>query len=262
MNNLANNISIASYSFNKTLAEKRIDIYGYLESLRYRYNLNAADIWNGFIKDLEIEDYKKIRRAMDERGLFLANLCCDWAHPWDNDKEQLTRNNAMAEKMLRCAEILGARTVRIDLGVREDDITDEQFDYVAGRFRMYAKAAGDGGYKVGPENHWGASRKISVQKRLFSAVGSPHYGMLLHAGNWNLEDNETLDGNDREAAAMAVHSHISYQYSLRAEDVLQNIIDGGYNGVWGVEHHLGVNEYQGVAAQLGRIMYALSKMSG
>ncbi|HHY82416.1 MAG TPA: TIM barrel protein [Clostridiales bacterium] len=255
-----NKISIASYSFHKTLEEKMIDIYGYLESLRYRYHLNAADIWNGYIKDMDIEDFKKIRRAMDERGLFLANLCCDWCHPWEDDKDLLAQNNAFAEKMLVCAEILGARTVRIDLGVRTREITDEQFDYVAGRFQMYAKRAGDCGFKIGPENHWGASRRLSVLKKLFDAVNSPHFGILLHAGNWDLDGGETADENDRIAASMAFHTHISYQLSMRAEEVLPNIYEGGYRGVWGVEHHLEINEYQGVAAQLGRIMYALSKM--
>ena len=260
MNNVYSQISIASYSFHKLLEEGVIDIFGYLESLRFRYNIQNADIWNGFIKDMNDEEIIKVRRAMDDRGLVLANLCCDWAHPWSDNKEELEEQNRMAEKMLRFAEILGAKTVRIDLGVREDDISEAQFDYTAGKFSEYAKIGVNAGFVVGPENHWGASRRLAVQQRLYKEINSPGYGMLLHLGNWNLLEGETADGNDRAAISMAVHTHVSYDIALRAEEALPPLKEAGYKGAWGVEHHLEVNEYHGVSAHLGRVMYALSKM--
>ena len=260
MKNVHSQISIASYSFHKLLEEGMIDVFGYLESLRYRYAIPNADIWNGFVKDMSDDEIKKVRLALDDRDLSLANLCCDWAHPWSNDKEELERNNKMAEKMLRFAEILGAKTVRFDLGVHEDDITEEQYDYVAGKFSEYAKIAHNAGFVVGPENHWGASRKLSVLTRLYKDINSPGYGMLLHLGNWILENNETKDGNDKIAATMAVHTHVAYEYSLRAEEVLPPLREAGYKGVFGVEHHKEINEYHGVSAQLGRVMYAVSKL--
>ena len=39
-------ISIASYSFHGLLEAGMIDVFGYLESCRYRYHLDTADIWS------------------------------------------------------------------------------------------------------------------------------------------------------------------------------------------------------------------------
>ena len=258
MNAVVDQIALASYSFHKLLEEGMIDVYGYLESLAYRYQLRLADIWNGFVRELDESEYPKIRRALDARGLVLANLCCDWAHPWSDDPEQLRQNNEMAERMLRCAEVLGARTVRIDLGVQEDEITEAQFDYVAGRFTQYARFAADAGFVVGPENHWGASRRLSVQRRLYSGE-PPSYGMLLHLNNWILEEGRSYDETDRLAAPLAVHSHVAYELAQRADEVLPALREAGYRGPFSVEHHRGVEEYEGVAAQLGMVRYALAK---
>ena len=37
-------LSIASYSFHGLLDEGKMDVFGYLETIRYRYGLDAADI--------------------------------------------------------------------------------------------------------------------------------------------------------------------------------------------------------------------------
>lgn len=42
-------ISIASYSFHGLLRDGMIDVFGYLESSKYCYHVDAADIWNGFL---------------------------------------------------------------------------------------------------------------------------------------------------------------------------------------------------------------------
>ena len=40
-------ISIMSYSFRGLLSTGKMDVFGYLESVKYRYGLDAADIWAG-----------------------------------------------------------------------------------------------------------------------------------------------------------------------------------------------------------------------
>src|SRR5436309_558372 len=39
-------VSIASFSFHRSRAAGTVDVFGYLESCRYRYHLDTADIWN------------------------------------------------------------------------------------------------------------------------------------------------------------------------------------------------------------------------
>ena len=168
---------------------------------------------------------------MDERNLQLASLCCDWAHPWDDDPEVRKQNNETALNCLLAAEILGAKTVRFDIGVRERDVSPQQWDVVTERFTAYAKRGENAGFKVGPENHWGASRRLSVQRELFQRVNSA-YGMLLHLGNWvwtraKQRTTTTL------AAPMAVHTHVNYEHAHRAETYLPLMREAGYQGCGG-----------------------------
>jgi len=249
-------ISLASYSFHGLHGRGMIDLFGYLESLKYHYHLGYADIWNGYFIEYGDEYLKKVREALDEKGLAVASLCCDWAHPWEEDLDARAKNNALASDCLKAAEILGAKTVRFDVGVRADDITEEQYEVVVKSFTEYAKRGHDGGFVVGPENHWGASRKLSVQKELYKRVDHPGYGTLLHLGNWFLEGDQTPDGNDLAAAPMAAHSHVSYEYAQRASEILPALRAAGYKGVWGLEHHSACDEYKKVEVQLGLIRLA------
>lgn len=251
------NISIASYSFHGLLNQNRIDVFSYLESVRYRYHVGWADIWNGFFKSNYDTNYlKAIREGLDERNLKLASLCCDWAHPWDDDPDQREKNHQTALDCLKAAEILGAKTVRFDIGVRERDVTQEQWDLVTRRFKEYAKRGENAGFMVGAENHWGASRRLSVQRELRERVNSPAFGMLLHLGNWDLAEGETLDGNDVLAAPIAAHTHVDYEHAHVAETCLPPLREAGYKGVWGLEHHTSVDEYKKVARQLAEIRLA------
>lgn len=252
--------AVASYSFHGLYKEGKMDVFHYLETCRYRYNLDTADIWNGFFPSYEDDYLRKIKEALREREMSLANLCCDFAHPWHEDPEQLAKNNATALDCLRAAEILGAKTIRFDLGVWTWEISDEQFDYIAGKFRAYAKRAGECGFKVCVENHWGASRRIDVQKRMLKAVDSPHYGLLLHLGNWHEDTLEQKDANDVEMAKYAVHMHCAQAYCERAEQVLGPIYNAGYRGVWSTEHHSARHEYDEVAYQLAAMRRALCKL--
>ncbi len=55
------NISIASYSFHKTIAAGKMDVFGYLESCKYRYRLDTADIWNGLLRSTDPDYASKVR---------------------------------------------------------------------------------------------------------------------------------------------------------------------------------------------------------
>ena len=101
-----------------------------------------------------------------------------------------------------------------------------------------------------------ASRRLSVQRELFQRVNSPAYGMLLHLGNWDLDEGETADNNNLLAAPMAVHTHVNYEHAHRAETYLPLMREAGYQGLWGLEHHSGEDEYKKVARQLAEIRLA------
>ena len=245
------NISIASYAFHGLLREGQIDVFGYLESCRYRYGLGAADIWNGMLDSTDEAYLLKVKDALDERELVLVNLCVDGAHIWEDDPDVREKHHQNALAHLSAAELLGAETVRIDAGVRADTFTDEQFEWIIKRYKEYAQRAHDNGYKVGPENHWGAEVVPENMVRICEAVDHPAFGVLLH-----------FRGNEGDAlmAPWTMHTHIAWNITEgNLIESMTTLRDVGYDGYWGVEHHTGKNEYTEVAVQVARVRDVLDR---
>ena len=79
------NISIGGYSFYNTFLEGKMDVFGYLETVKYRYRMDAVDLWNGFFIDRSDSVYKladksyirKIREALDEKEMRVVNFAVD-----------------------------------------------------------------------------------------------------------------------------------------------------------------------------------------
>ena len=250
-------VSIASYAFHGLLRDGRMDVFGYLESCRYRYGLYSADVWNGMLVSTDEDYLLKVRDALDERGLELANLCVDQAHIWENEPGDRQRNYENALAHLRAAEILGARTVRIDAGSREEQFSDEEFDLVVERYKEYAQRAGDNGYRVGPENHWGPEKDPSTMLAICDAVDSPAFGVLLHMGGWLGADAER---GDELVAPHVMHTHLSWGITEGPlQEKMALLHDAGYTGYWGIEHHTGKNEYSEVAVQVARVLDVLDR---
>ena len=254
-------VLIASYSFHGLLAQEGMDVFGFLESCKYRYGLDAVEIWNGTLRGRMDKDFLgAVRRGLRERDLTLANLCVDGAHLWEDQPEARERNYRSALAYLEAGEILGAQSVRIDMGGKGTELTAEQFDYVVQRYREYARRAGDGGYRVGPETHWGPSLTVAVQKKVHDAVDHPAYGVLLHVGHWNGGDAEAKVG-DPMLAPWAMHTHVDARItSTCLDEKLRVLRDARYAGWFGVEHHSGANEYREVEWQLAMLRRALSGM--
>jgi len=255
------NFAVASYSFHGLLSIGAIDIFGYLETVKYRYGLQTADIWNGYLASYDKGFAKILKQGIDERGLTVVNLCCDDAHVWDNDPDIMRKNEETAWKCLELAETIGAKTIRIDAGVREDCLSDEQMEYVAKKYREYCQRAASFGAKLGTENHWGATRHIENVKKIFTAVDEENFGLLLHMGNWATEDPDQKDQNDVEMINRAMHIHIDYPHCEIAERVLPPLKKKGYSGCWTVESHFSTNEYHNVAYQLANVRRVVSPMN-
>jgi sugar phosphate isomerase/epimerase len=250
-------ISIASYSVHGLLAEGKIDIFGYLESCRYRYGLDSADIWNGLIPTLDEGFLRTVRQSAEERELTVVNYHVDGVHLWEDDPADRERNYRGALEHLRAAALLGAKTVRFDTGGPLTPMTAEQLDYVASRYREYCQFGADHGFKVGPETHWGFSLLADNMENIARAVDHPAYGILLHVGHW--EDGDP-DGGDRRLAPWTAHTHIDATITRTSlAEKIALLLDAGYTGYWGVEHHSAKNEYAEIAAQLAEVRRVLAR---
>lgn len=251
-----NPVSIASYSFHGMRADGRIDVFGYLELLSSRYLVTHADIWSGFLPTLEGDFLRKVRAELDRRELKVANLCVDGPHLWMPDADERAAHHDLALRYLNAARILGAATVRIDMGCTDETLSAEAFDYIANTYREYAAIAADAGMRVGPENHWGASRVPANLARVQQAVAHPGYGHLLHFGNFSGSAEEGL----QTVLPYAMHTHIPADSLPWVKGALKRLMAAGYAGVFSVEHHSGALELERVAWQLATVQAMLAEL--
>jgi len=246
-------LSVLSYSFRGLLQEGKMDVFGYLETCKYRYGLGAADIWNGFLTSADEVYLKKVRDALDERELVLADLCADKVHIWEDDPDARRKNHENALAHLEAARILGARFMRVDAGGRNPTWTNEQFDHIVQRYKEYAQRAHDRGFKVGAENHWGTEGIWANLQKLYRAVDHPGFGISCHIGGWQGTAEEKAEA-DRLVAPWVCHTHIPWNITEGPlEEKMRNLRDAGYQGCYSVEHHTARNEYAEVAIQLQRV---------
>ncbi len=251
------NISIASYSFHGLLAEGKIDAFGYLESCRYRYGLDTADFWNGLIGTTDTDYLIKVRQAAEERELTIVNYHVDGPHLWEDDPEARKKNYELAMEHLQAAATLGAKTVRFDTGGTVGPMNEEQFEYVVSKYKEYCQFGQEHGFKVGPETHWGFSLVADNMEKIARAVDHLSYGILLHIGHWELGDP---DEGDRRLAPWTAHTHVDANVTRTClEAKMKLLLDAGYTGCWGVEHHSTQNEYVEVAYQIAAVRRSLSR---
>ncbi|MBP1995357.1 sugar phosphate isomerase/epimerase family protein [Paenibacillus eucommiae] len=243
-------ICIGGFSFFNTMNEGKMDTFGYLESSKYRYNLSSVDLWNGSflgtrqdIFKLPEEDYiQKLREALDEKEMTVINFAVDGAHLWDADpdKRKMLYSNAVA--YLKIADTLGAKTIRIDTGDKQSvPVSEEQFEYTVKQFQDLSVRAADLGLVVGPENHMGSSQSPHYLKRVAEAVNQPNFGILLHMGRWS-EDQEI---GDILVAPWVYHTHFDGKTvgTDRGAQLVQTLLDAGYEGYWGIEYNAPSNQY-------------------
>jgi sugar phosphate isomerase/epimerase len=251
-------VTIASYSFHGLTGDGMMDAFGYIESIKYHYRLDAADFWNGTMGPIDPDHLRKVKQALADREMALANYHVDGVHVWEDDPDARERNYRSALEHLKAAAYLGAQTVRIDMGGQGEALSDEQLDLIVRRYREYAEFGHAHGFKVGPETHWGPSLVPAVQETVYKGVDHPAYGILLHIGHW-VEGQEEI--GDRMAAPWAIHTHVDARIARTClDEKIRLLLDAGYDGYWGVEHHSAKNEYVEVTWQLAEVQLALTKI--
>ena len=258
-----NNFAVASYSFHGLHNLNAMNIFGYLETVKYRYNLSTADIWNGYLDNYDDDYIRLLDLSIKERNLTVVNFCCDGAHIWDNDPHYRAEYEKLARTCLKTAEKIGAKSIRFDMGVREDVISDEQMEYLVNKYSEYCKIANEFGAKLGPENHWGAAQKFPQFEKFVNIMKNeqPNFGILLHLGGWGEHaTTEERDKNDIEMAKNAFHIHIDYEHCMEADRVLPPLKQAGYSGCWTIESHKSTNEYNNVAFQLAQVKRVIAPM--
>lgn len=252
-------IALASYSFHGLIGSGRLNLLGYLELLASRYGVRQADIWTGLlpVEALETDNLKQIRRFMDDRDLELSNLCVDGPFLWHDDPAVREEHRKVMLRYLDAAEILGARTVRIDFGGSDQPMPDEAFEGIVRLYKEYCRICFDRGMRIGPENHWGWDRNPVYLRQVRDAVDHPAYGHLLHIRNWpDGEADALLD----TCLPILMHTHFAADAIGWTKPLIRRIAETGYQGAYSVEHHSGCHELERTEWQLGVLRSIMAEL--
>jgi len=259
-------VSMLSYSFHGLFAAGMMDIFHFFESCKYRYGLDAADLWNGMITDTDVKFIDKVYSALEDRQLVVPNLAVDGAHimPAGDDHPETLRGTQ--DRYMQIAKRLGVGFVRFDAGPymlngrkEEDGWTNQEFDYIVNRYKELAMFAYNNGFKVGAENHWGPEKCWKHMEKLIKAVDHPGFAICLHFGGWTGTPEENV-AIEKACAKYVAHTHIPWDC---CEDPnlpkrLSVLREVNYAGYYSIEQHSAQNEYNLVEAQLGKVKAVLT----
>ena len=275
-------VSCLSYSFHGLVGEGMMDIFHYFETCRFRYGIDAADLWNGMIKDANDDAYiNKIHRALQERQLVVPSIAADGAHLISSRNRDSPENRAQLranqDRYMDIAKKLGAGFLRFDAGpLAGGGLTNntremwspEDFDYLVKRYRELAQKAYDWGFIVGNENHVTHSKYWPNMEKLIQAVDHPGFGICVHygdVGGWTPHSPETMrqdnEAFNRASAKWTAHTHFEWDYTEDA-DLLHRMMsilrDAGYKGYYSAECYAGRNELLLTGIMMDRIKAILN----
>ncbi|MDR1402285.1 MAG: sugar phosphate isomerase/epimerase [Tannerellaceae bacterium] len=259
-------ISMLSYSFHGLVDAGMMDIFHFFESCKYRYGLDAADLWNGMFTSVDDAFIDNVHSALEDRQLVVPDIAVDGAHIMPSRDDDPQKLRSMQDRYMQIAKRLGAGFVRFDAGPympegrkETDGWTAQEFDYIVKRYKELAAVAYDNGFRIGAENHWGPECYWGCMEQLIKAVDHPGFGICMHFGGWlgTKEDNLAAE---KAAAPYVAHTHIPWDC---CEDPLlpqrlQVLKDVNYSGYYSAEHHSGQNEYNLTGVQLGKIKAVLT----
>jgi hypothetical protein len=249
--------SIGSWSFHALFNSGKMSLFGYLESIKYRYRLNQADIWNGMLLSTEDDYIRSIMDTLDEGELTVASFSVDGADVWHDDPAIREQNYQKALQYLDIARRWGVQTLRIDMGVNSVELTDEQYEFCVKRYSEYAQFAYDHGFRVGPQTHQPAAQSPQNLKRICNEISSPGFGIILNVNRW-LVDKEI---GDEMVAPFTIHAQFDRAFvDFSGPELLRKVQllrQGGYQGCWSLEFRGGANEYLEVERDLLTIRHAV-----
>ena len=262
-------LSVTPYSFHLHHYAGRMDVFTMIETIKYRYRLDAVDMWNPQMLSITDFDYLgKIKDALLRAGITVCNYAIDGANIWDPDPELRKRNADFYLENVKAAEFLGAKSVKVDTGshylphyayawdydptvmsrnqnafaanpdekaVEENRYySDEMLDYFRAKLGEYCERASDMGYDIVLENHWGPMLVASELVKVVKACSHPRLGILSHLGRWC---GACAESAEETVAPYTKYIHIDRaaadtEFARKAKPYL----DAGYDGYWGVEY--------------------------
>ena len=245
-------ISVAQWSHNKLLWDKKVDNRDYGKFIRETYNLDAVEWVNQFFKD-KATDYaylREMKQRCDDAGVQTLLIMVDGegqiGHPDAAERKKTVENHM---KWVVASKLLGGHSIRVNAGSK--GTYDEQVKLAADGLHQLTEFARGFGINVIVENHGGLSSNGAWLAEVMDTVGLPECGTLPDFGNFGKYDNY-LGIHEMMPYAKAVSAkcktfdangnHVETDYMRMMRIVLSH----GYRGYVGVEFEGGGDKIEGV----------------
>ena len=202
-------ISLAQWSFHKTLFAKQMDHLDFARVARRDYGIEAIEYVNSFFKDKAADAAylaEMNKRAKDE-GVYQHLIMIDGegalGDPDDAKRAKAVENH---RKWLDAAKTLGCATIRVN--AQSSGTPDEQERLAADGLRRLVEIAAPLKLNVIVENHGGLSSHGDWLVRVMKRVDHPRIGTLPDFGNFYEYDRYQAVGEMMPyAKAVSAKSH-------------------------------------------------------
>ncbi len=230
--------SLCSYSFHRTSAAGKIDVFGYIDFCK-QAGFTQLDPWMHHLADgYDDNQYlARVKAAAVAVDLPFGCIAVDGAHIYEPTAEARAANRQRAYRWLDICEYLGATQVRIDAGGREES-AEEIFEIVVEGYQDIIARARKQGVEVIIENHWGPFKHPDNLYKLLDAVEG--LGLLFDSYNW---PEGTHARAWQQYAKYATLTHFkTFSFDANGHEpnwdiprVIGILQAAGYQGCWGIE---------------------------
>jgi len=240
-------ISIAQWSFHRTLRAGEMDHLDFARVTRESFGLGAVEYVNSFFKD-KATDFgylSEMKRRADDQGVRSLLIMIDGEGSLA-DVDDKARRRAVENhfRWIAAAAFLGCHSIRVNAaggGTRE-----EQLGRAASSLRRLGEMGAGYGINVIVENHGGLSSDGSWLAEVMRRADHPGVGTLPDFGNFHLGGGEWYDryrGVEELMPYAKAVSAKSHEFDESGDEVktdyrrmLEIVIKAGYTGYVGIEY--------------------------
>jgi L-ribulose-5-phosphate 3-epimerase len=242
-------ISIAEWSFHRTLKAGKMDNLDFPLVAKRDFNIDCVEYVNQFFVDkAKDEKYlKDLKSRCDDNGVKSGLIMCDSEGDLgDADEAQRTKAVENHYKWVEAAKYLGCHSIRVN--ARGGGNKEEQHKHAVDGLRRLSEFGAKHDMNVIVENHGGNSSNgewlVGVIKEVVDS-GQKNCGTLPDFGNFKISQSEQYDRYKGVAEMMpyakgvSAKSHVFDEEGNESEidyfKMMKIVLDAGYHGHVGIE---------------------------
>ncbi len=242
-------ISLAEWSFNRSLFGGEMDHLDFAIVARQRFGLDGVEYVNQFFKD-KAEDtayLSEMRTRADGEGVKSLLIMIDGEGNL-GDSSDAARSQAVQNhfKWVEAARALGCHSIRVNAATGNAGSPGEQMERAADGLRRLSTFAKGYDMNVIVENHGGLSSNGKWLAGVMDMVGMPNCGTLPDFGNFRIQGDEWYDRYQGVAELMPYAKAVSaksHDFDEQGNEIrtdyrrmMKIVLDAGYRGYVGVEY--------------------------